>query len=415
MGRKINHDLVLEIQQSLKAYQDNNHNKTNASKELGIPRTTLISHLNLAERHGITTESDIELVLENVRLAKLKQKQQDTNRIERKAFREHARIENAIEALNTELLEILKKHKFKPPKRTIPNATNNDVAVLHLSDNHLNEQIDLPHNQYNWTVASQRLHKLVAKVKFYCKAHGINKVLVAFTGDLLNSDRRLDEALSNSTNRASACVLAVHLYGQVLNDLAHDLHVSVASINGNESRMTKDVGWSKEVASDNYDALIYNMLRMQHGDYVTFSDAPDHNEQVVNVAGQNVLMMHGHGSKASDQKQIQDVIGRYALRGVAVDMVISGHIHMAIIADQFARSSSLCGSNDYAEGALGLTGRASQNIYLVHQSGGFDGIKVDLQDVSQYEGYDIAKELETYNTKSAAKAHQKTTIFEVVI
>ena len=38
--------------------------------------------------------ADREVITENVRLAKQKQKNQDTNRIERKSFREHARLEN---------------------------------------------------------------------------------------------------------------------------------------------------------------------------------------------------------------------------------------------------------------------------------------------------------------------------------
>ncbi len=40
---------------------------------------------------------DLELLRENVRYRKEKQKAQDVTRIERKGFREHARIENAVE------------------------------------------------------------------------------------------------------------------------------------------------------------------------------------------------------------------------------------------------------------------------------------------------------------------------------
>jgi len=81
----------------------------------------------------------------------------------------------------------------------------------------------------------------------------------------------------------------------------------------------------------------------------------------------------------------------------------------------YARSSSLVGSNAYAEDALNLTGRASQNIYIMHEGGGFDGVKVDLQNADSYDGYAITKQLETYNTKSASKAHEQEVIFKVVI
>ena len=41
-------------------------------------------------------DADLDIVRENVRLSKQKQKTQDNNRIYNKAFREHARIENAM-------------------------------------------------------------------------------------------------------------------------------------------------------------------------------------------------------------------------------------------------------------------------------------------------------------------------------
>jgi len=387
-----------------------------AAKELGIPHSTLNDRLNYAKRHGIMADSDTEIVVKSVQLAKQKQSLQDIQRIERKSFREFARVENAVEALMIEILDILKTNTFTIPV-VVKNKTKvaKKAAILHISDNHLNEMVDLPHNQFNWNIASQRLKKLADRTIQICKSYGINNLLVAFTGDLLNSDRRLDEMLSNATNRASASVLAVHLYGQMLNHLAQHLNVSCASISGNESRIQKDVGWTKEVASDNYDALIFNMLKMLHGSYIKFSDSTHPSEQVVNVNGQNILLIHGHGAKGTGQTNVQSTKGRYLTHGIMIDMVISGHIHECNISDSYARSSSLVGSNAYAEDALNLAGRASQNVYIIHKNGGFDGLKIDLQNVDDVEGYDIKEHLSTYNTKSAAKCHKGEVIFSVVI
>ena len=46
---------------------------------------------------------DKEILKSNVKLSKQKQKQQDLNRIERKSFREHARIENAVSEYGKEI------------------------------------------------------------------------------------------------------------------------------------------------------------------------------------------------------------------------------------------------------------------------------------------------------------------------
>ena len=92
---------------------------------------------------------------------------------------------------------------------------------------------------------------------------------------------------------------------------------------------------------------------------------------------------------------------------------IFGHIHSAYVADMFARSGSLCGSNAYSEGALQLSSRASQIILMVDGSG-IDGIKIDLQDTGDIEGYPIDEKLESYNAKSAKKVKDINQRFYVV-
>lgn len=414
MARKIDEAYIAEIQITVDLYK-RCHSMKQVAKQLKVNDSTISRRLDMAHKYGINADTDIEIVVETVRLAKQKQGLQDVQRIERKSFRESARIENAVEALNVEIVEILRSTKFDAPKVNLSVVNGEACLILHISDNHLNEQVDLPHNTFNWTVASERLKKLADRTIQVGLSYGIKNLLIAFTGDLINSDRRLDEMLSNATNRASACILAVYLYGQMFNHLAQHFNVSVASISGNESRIQKDVGWAREVASDNYDALIFNMLRLQHEHYISFSDSNQASEQVVNVAGQNILLIHGHGAKGTGQANIQSTKGRYLARGVVIDMVISGHIHEANISDSYARSASLVGSNNYSEDALNLAGRASQNVYVVHKGGGFDGLKVDLQHTNSDDSYDIKKHLITYNTKSAAKCHHGEVIFSVVI
>lgn len=380
-----------------------------AATSLGVSHNLILDRLN--EEY-----SNEEVRTEAVRQAKMKQSAQDRNRVQNKAFREYARIENAVAEYAKEITSILKSYKFK---QTIPKQSKRGKAggVIHWSDQHLNERVSLPNNKYDWNIAAKRLKKHVDMCKLHCKTYGINRVLVAMTGDLLNSDRRLDELQANAGNRSKASVLAVDLYQQALRDLAQDLHVTVAAISGNESRIPKDVGWSPEVASDNYDFVIFEHLKMLLNDSpIKFINATDPSEMVVNIAGQHILMLHGHGAMGKDpQKSVQEIMGRYMAKGVEINMVIWGHIHNANIGDMYARSSSLVGSNDFAEKALNLTGRASQNFYVLHDSGGFDGIKIDLQNTDGVKGYDISERMEAYNTKSADKIHAVETIFRVVI
>ena len=202
---------------------------------------------------------------------------------------------------------------------------------------------------------------------------------------------------------------------QVIVDLNKEFNVSVASVVGNEGRANKELGWSNAVATDNYDYTIYNCLRYLFKDSnINFIDG-DPSEIVINVAGQNLLMLHGHGGlKGGIEKAINQIMGRYSAKGIDVDYVIFGHVHSARVGDNYSRSSSMVGANDYSEKALNLTGRASQNCYIFYNNGNRDGIKVDLQNVSN-KGYEIDKSLEAYNAKSANKTEKTETIFKVVV
>ena len=357
---------------------------------------------------------NLELIQENVRLAKQKQSAQDINRIERKSFREYARVENAVAEYNKQLVKIFDKYKLSTYVKKHSEDTS-CVGVIQFSDVHFNELVSLPHNKYDFKVASARCKLFVDKATKYFKAFGITNVLMVQSGDLLNSDRRLDELLNMATNRTKATFLAVDILQQVILHLNSNFNVSVAMVTGNDSRVKKDWGWSTLIATDNYDYTIFQTLRYLFKDTpINFIDG-DPTEVVVEVAGQNLLVLHGNGSikKTAVESSVNQIVGRYKMRGTTIDYVIFGHIHSARVGDNYARSSSMVGANDYSEKALNLSGRASQNCYIFYDNGNRDGIKIDLQ--NHTEGYNIEESLESYNAKSHDKIQRGTTIFKVVV
>ena len=386
-----------------------NHGMTKSGLSDGRQRY-LCKVCNFRTVNGI---EDFDLLKENVKLAKQKQSAQDLNRIERKTFREHSRVENAVSGYTKKLTKIfdnytlstyVKKHK----------QNDKSVGVIQFSDVHFNELVNLEHNKYDFSVASARCKLFVDKSTEYFKAMGVTNVLMVQSGDLLNSDRRLDELLQMATNRAKATFLAVDILQQVILHLNENFNISVCMVTGNESRVKKDWGWSTLIATDNYDYTIFQTLKYLFKDSdIKFIDG-DPTEVVVEVAGQNLLVLHGNGSiKRGLDTSVTQLMGRYNARGTKIDYVIFGHIHSARVGDNFARSSSMVGSNDYSEKALNLSGRASQNCYIFYENGNRDGIKVDLQNYDT--GYDIDKSLESYNAKSSDKISQGTTIFKVVV
>lgn len=396
---------------------------------LGTANKLFSKYPNLAKpnqlRSYIKTEltsdvQDLEVIAENVRLQKSVQRNADLNRIQNKSFREHARIENAVTAYNESILEELQDHRGALAdygRRTGPLDPEAAVIVVHLSDNHFNELVDLPGNRFDFEVAAKRLALYAQKVKIMGSAYQAQRVVVFFGGDLMNSDRRLDELLAMSTNRARATLLATHLYKQFLLDLRSDFFVDVFGVTGNESRAKDNLGWVDVVATDNYDFTIYAMLEAVLGGTqdkgLRFHDFQA-NEVLFSIHNETFLGLHGHQVNAGDQRKCQAIVGKYAAKGIRVTHILCGHIHSTLISDYVSRNSSLVGSNAYSEQALQFSSKAAQNAHIVTKQG-LDGIKCDLQNVEGVEGYEIIPQLAAYHAKSADKAHEAVSSPETII
>ena len=384
--------------------------------ELGYGRYKIADALGIKEHRARMLINIVTSVNINVDNEIQKQKKIDLSRIKRKETREESRIIGTLEEIAKHMNLILNGKNLSRLSVCHKQRDRASVGIVHLSDIHFNELIDIQSNKYDFNIASKRLFLLAERAKTYFHALGVSEVLVAMTGDLMNSDRRLDEMLNAASNRTKATFLAVDILQQFILDLNKDFNVTVAYVSGNESRVGQEIGWNDNIVSDSYDTMIFFILKklFNGSKGISFIDG-DCSELTICINGINILMMHGHGCiNGSVEKSIEQVKGRYASHGVIIDYVIFGHIHSAIVGDHFARSSSLCGSNAYNEKSLNIRGRASQNLYVVHENKLIDGIKVDLQIVNG-EQYCVDNSLAEYNQKSEQKGKESKTIFQVVV
>ena len=404
-----------ERARTIAAYIQCDGNQAATARALQIPESTLKSRV----RSLGLLDLDLETIEQNVKLAKQKQAAQDTNRIERKSFREYARIENAVAGYAERLCELLEHHGMPDMPPMEEPADSPAVGVLQLTDIHFNEVVELAQNRYDFDIAGKRLRKLVRRASRDWLAQGVSKVVVAFTGDLMNSDRRLDELLANQDNRARATIGAVHIIRQLFEDLmSFGFDIIAADANGNEGRCTKEVGWVAQIASDNYDETICRMVEYMFRDCsrVTWAPRPDPTECVVNVAGHNLLLIHGHQFTKDLEGSVSKTVAKYAKRGVQIRYVISGHIHSGYLNENFGRAPSPVGDNAYSDKALNLTGRAGGAYYTFEPDGSVHASLVDLQACDDVSGYETLDCYKAGNPKSAAKAEGPgTAIFKVVV
>lgn len=358
------------------------------------------------------TDFNEDLALKNSKLEKSLIKTRDEARINRKNRRDYYRHVNMLEALGKAIKDQLEDVSFGEPVQTTLITKKGKVTIVQLSDLHLNELIDLPHNYYDFTQASKRLKKYAEKAK--AEAAGSEQIIVAMTGDLINSDRRLDEKLNQATNRMKAALLATSLISYFLQDLSIIAPVRVLNVTGNESRLSEEWGLSDQLLTDNYDYLIFNLLQplFVKNSRVQFIEGNPF-EIVLSIYGKNILFTHGTMYRQATQERIQKTFGRYSARGTTLDYIVFGHIHFANIGDIFARSGSLSGSNTYSEYALDLVTKASQNIHVVYENGDLDNKRIDLHNADEYEGYPIKDDINSYNAVGSKKAYSHYTVIEI--
>lgn len=356
---------------------------------------------------------------ENISLAKRVQKIQDLQRIERKSFRESTRGENAIMEYIKELRDIVSENRIHAPIILRRPPEHKSIGIVHLSDLHFNELVDIVGNSYDFKVASKRLRLLADKVIRAFGPQNVKTLYLILTGDLLNSDRRLDELLAMAANRATATFIAVKILAQFIVHLAQYYDVKVLSVTGNESRIKEDYTHLDSMATDNFDFVIYEMLKLYLEDdkdnTIKFISGNTF-EYILSVNGTNILVVHGHRLGKMEGNDISKAITKWAKKGVIINFIMCGHLHETKITDTLLRTGSLVGNNAYADAGLNLHSSASQNFYIIDEFGRLDATKVDLQHVDEHSlSYCVDEELDAYNAKSIDKLKDTTSILKIVI
>ena len=221
--------------------------------------------------------------------------------------------------------------------------------------------------------------------------------------------------MNMSTNRMKASVIATQILYHFIQDINRVANVKLLCVSGNESRVKEETGMSEFLMTDNYDFLIFNMLKLLFKDSsgITFIEG-DPVEQVINVNNSNVLITHGTSIREG-QAYMQQIFGKYAAKGILLDYAIFGHVHFANVTDIYSRSGSLVGNNVYSDRSLNLVTKASQVVHVFDKDGSIDNIKIGLQYVDGYKGYDIQDDITAYNPILADNTKERETIVQIVI
>lgn len=384
------------------------HGRKVIGAETGLAKDVVTKLIRYIREGDPSTKLAFSSAKERIRL-------QDKNRVLNNIVRSEVRFTNAMEELLKELTANVKVYKFNklaPGKSGGMDDMGTPIGIVQLADCHMNELVDLIdtiyYNEYNYDIVCARLEKFACETIRLFEAYGIDTILVANTGDTLNSDRRLDEILTNAGNRSRAMLIAVDIVSQFLAHLSSRFHVYYLTVLGNESRKYDELTWNSKTFTNNYDFDIHYLLQQRLPD-INFLPIDGGFERCTYINGQNILFIHGQQFKPKDlEHSITKLFAKYAQAGHIINFVITGHIHNTCNSDYYARSSSLVGDNAYSNNCLQLKGKAAQNLYIV-TSQGISTMAVDLQRAEGYTRYTYDKTMAvgTGQKKSRTKADEQ--------
>lgn len=322
---------------------------------------------NIKNELESTADTDKELIKAHRKIQRLTDTLRELRKVNRSTNREEITVDEFTENVYSILKDGLKLPNCNiKPHHTISNS--DEVLLVQLTDLHIGKVVDLPHNKFNYDVATHRLDKLADEILDLSSRLNINKCTVAFTGDLTNLDSHFDNLLTNEDNRANNFVKAFEILNNFLSKLSMTLDVSCISVVGNESRIRSDLYQSNvdSIASNNFDTLLFKLLKKVVKN-VNFIGDGDKLIDILDISSKKIALLHGDKLKNHNDDNINKLKMKiYNTFNVMVDYVIFGHIHSCLITNEYARSGSLVGADNYSFNGLNIANfKASQNIYIV--------------------------------------------------
>ena len=199
---------------------------------------------NRDELHDTFENLDEDIQNSNTKLRKENIKIKDKLQFERKSFNKNLKEINALEELNKELIENIKKIepvKYNTNNTTVLNDTD-DVMVLSIGDWHLGEiSYEFKDTGFDMNIASKRVKKYAQYVKQEIVQKGIKKVVIMCGGDICNNVTLLSKRLMQTSNRAITTIMAVVLLQHFILDIYSECeNIVFAGVGNNESRYDND-------------------------------------------------------------------------------------------------------------------------------------------------------------------------------
>lgn len=330
-------------------------NKAAAARELGMPRTSLITAL------GTSTETEMDLYSEHA----LRRENARLRRDLKGAL--DARIEGNDVA---DLYRMGGELEVDPPLWMAPIRKPRDmgesIAVAFLSDTHFDEVVHPEQvnyvNGYDREIATRRLENFFQNVvrmnRDYIAGVNISGMVLAMGGDMVSGNIHEELKESNQEGILDTVLYWTEQLAAGIDLLADTVpYLYVPCVVGNHGRLDKKPR-AKGAAHENYDYLIYRLLEREFSEYdnVTF-DVSSGVEQRFTIYDTRFILMHGDdfkGGTGISGMLAPLMLGQHrtSKREVAIgtpfDYMLIGHWHQLAFLPGLMVNGSLKGYDEFA-------------------------------------------------------------------
>ena len=371
-------------------------NITQAARGMGLPRSTVIGRMKIAEDRGITADGKVEVSVETQLSNRVEALERDNTLLRDKAnglltkVKQQHRSTGLFEALCDEIDKVITPLSPLPSaSKVIKKDQHSESLVMHLSDEHA-DQIVEPHRvggleTYNFSVALARAERLVDKTLSIAQNtmsnYNFPELWILAYGDHVNGEIHDSTNHSEFRNAFDNAIACGQMHSLMIRDLApHFPVVKILYLSGNHGRRTRKKDYHGP--KNNWDYLVGRTAEMLCRDIPNAEFLiPDSNSYTFEINGWNFCAFHGDDIRSWSgiphygiERKTRRLTAVHSAQGRQIHYFVMGHFHSRSSIEHPSGEVLMNGAwkatDEYAYESLGVTTKPSQLLHGVGRSYG---------------------------------------------
>lgn len=228
--------------------------------------------------------------------------------------------------------------ELKTPKKDCVKLEDIDAgtAILHLSDIHYGEVVDMNGVMYNCEIAEKRIKNIFEQFREFV-GYADNMIIFA-NGDLINGSIHPEFSRTNEKTSIEAVLDLSNILVSEIVDLYNNTHshITIAFTVGNHARVLPGDVYYKKQVKENWEYMLGNIIKQQLSSYndieVVVSETPS---SIWEIEGLRFAVTHGDIFKSLNNIRVNAAkfVEMNMTTSDKLDCLLIGHFHTTRVED----------------------------------------------------------------------------------